>query len=346
MKTSLARCLASPVNTPLVFVVRVLLLPFYLAYLLVVSARNALYDSGLLAPVHVGVPVVSVGNLTVGGTGKTPLVIALAQQALGQGRKVAIVARAYGAVADAEGRTDEVALMAQRVPGAQVVMAPDKLMGARRAAASGADLILVDDGFQHRRLHRDLDIVVVNARAPMSNGYVLPLGGLREPPSGLGRADAVVLTHFDGLDDSALETVRSGLLAWKRELPIAWGRHVPLGVRPVAGGALAPLDSLRGQEVYLFCGLAEPEGFRRTVEALGAHVQGLCAFPDHHAFDAASLAEVRSLARTARLLCTEKDAAKVAAIPGSGDILCLVIELVIEGSLPALPVVAASSSAR
>ena len=337
MKTSLAHQLTSPVNTPLVFAIRVVLLPFYLLYLFVVTARNALYDAGLLQVRDVGVPVVSVGNLTVGGTGKTPLVIALAQKALGQGRKVAIVARGYGAVADADGNTDEVALMAARVPGAQVVMAPDKLLGARRAAAGGADLILVDDGFQHRRLHRDLDIAVVNARVPLSNGYVLPLGGLREPPSGLGRADAVVLTHHEGMTKDELDTVRSHVMAFRREVPVVLGAHTPVGVRDVMGGELEPPESLAGQQLFLFCGIAEPDGFRRTVEALGAEVTGVLAFGDHHEFTAASLAEVRAEARTAQLLCTEKDAAKVAAIPGSGDIRCLVIDMTLDGQLPELP---------
>jgi len=337
MKTSLAHQLVSPHNTPLVFLVRVVLLPVYLVYLLLVTAKNALYDTGMLQPVSVGVPVVSIGNLTVGGTGKTPLVIALAKRAVAAGRKVAVVARGYGGVADAEGRTDEVALIASRVPEAQVFMSPSKLVAAKQAAAAGVDLILVDDGFQHRRLHRDLEIAVIDARVPVSNGYVLPLGGLREPPSSLSRADVIVLSHTDGMDKEGIELIEASVTAYRRETPVIRAKHTAVGVRPCKGGALQPPSTLAGKEVFLFCGIASPDGFRKTVEELGAQVTGVLGFPDHHAFDAASLAEVRGAARTAQLLCTEKDAAKVAAIPGTDDVLCLVIDLVLDRELEGVP---------
>jgi tetraacyldisaccharide 4'-kinase len=337
MISGLGPQLASSQNSPMIFAVRFVLLPFYLLYLFVITVRNALYDTGMVQPSACGVPVISVGNLTVGGTGKTPLIIALAERAVAAGRKVAIVARGYGAVADEEGRTDEVALLAARVPEANVVMAPNKRLGAQQAAAAGADVILVDDGLQHRRLHRDLEIVVVDARQPVSNGYVVPLGGLREPASALGRADVVVLTHHEGMSADHLESVKATLGAYRRGVQVVLGRHTPLGVRPAGGGDLQPPESLAGQELYLFCGIASPDGFRQTVEDLGAHVTGIMGFPDHHEFTAASLAAVRSEARTAQLICTEKDAAKVAAIPGSQDVLCLVIEMELDGELPSLP---------
>ena len=336
-KATLAHKLVGPVNTPLVFVVRVLLLPFYLLYLFVISARNALYDTGLIQPVSVGVPVVSVGNLTVGGTGKTPLIISLAQRAVAAGKQVAVVARGYGAVADAEGRTDEVALIASRVPEAQLFVSPSKLLGAKQAAAAGVDLILVDDGFQHRRLHRDLDIAVVDARVPVSNGYVLPLGGLREPSSSLGRADLIVLTHTEGLDKETLGMIEASVTAARRDVPVIHAQHTPIGVRSCQGGASVAPESLAGRELFLFSGIASPDGFRTTVESLGATVTGALGFPDHHAFDAASLAEVRAAARTAQLLCTEKDALKVAAIPGTDDVLCLVIDLRLDGEVEGIP---------
>lgn len=336
-KPSLAHQLVGPKNTPLVFLVRLILLPVYLLYLLVISARNALYDTGMIQPVAVGVPVVSVGNVTVGGTGKTPLIIALAQRAVKAGKKVGVVARGYGAVADAEGRTDEVALIASRVPEAQVFVSPSKLVAAKEAAAAGVDLIFVDDGFQHRRLHRDLDIAVVDARVPMSNGYVLPLGGLREPASSLARADVIVLSHTGSMDKELADIIEASVTAHRRGVPVIRSHHTPIGVRPCKGGALQPPESLAGRELFLFSGIASPDGFRTTVEALGAHVTGALGFPDHHAFDAASLAEVRGEARTSQLLCTEKDAAKVAAIPGTDDVLCLVIDLTLDREVDGIP---------
>jgi tetraacyldisaccharide 4'-kinase len=317
--------------------VRVILLPFYLLYLFVITARNALYDTGMIQPVSVGVPVVSVGNVTVGGTGKTPLIIALAQRAVAAGKTVGVVARGYGAVADAEGRTDEVAMIAGRVPEAQVFVSPSKLLAAKQAAEAGVDLIFVDDGFQHRRLHRDLDIAVVDARVPVSNGYVLPLGGLREPASSLARADIIVLSHTDRMDEETVDIIKASVTAHRRGVPVILARHTPIGVRSCKGGPTEAPESLAGRELFLFSGIASPDGFRQTVEALGANVIGALGFPDHHAFDAASLAEVRGAARTAQLMCTEKDAAKVAAIPGTDDVLCLVIDLVLDRELEGIP---------
>ena len=339
MKTTFAQDLMGYDQRFTTLLLRFVLLPFSLLYLVLMTIRNALYDNGLLSVTELDppVPVVSIGNLTVGGTGKTPLVIALARQALAEGRKVAVVTRGYGAAVDAHGTSDEVGLLRERCPGVEVVVHPNKVAGARAAAAHGADLILVDDGFQHRRLHRHLDVVVVDGRHPFGNGDVLPAGSLREPAAGLGRADVIVVTHADALDDDQREALEGRLLSHKLGVPIVYGLHVPVGVRSVKGGEIRPLDAIVGRELYLFSGIASPDGFRHTVEALGGDVVGAHGFPDHHAFRPADMAAVRAEARTAQLLCTEKDAAKVARIPGHDDVLCLVIDLVLQGEMPRLP---------
>ena len=320
-----------------VLLARLVLIPFQLIYMLVTVSKNALYDAGLLTPRRVDVPVISVGNLTVGGTGKTPLVIELARRGLAAGQRVAVVTRGYGAPAGEGGLADEAALIAERVPEALLVVSPDKHLGARQAVEQGAELIILDDGFQHRRLHRDLDIAVVDARAPFGNGMQLPLGGLREGPSGLSRADLIVLTHSEGLDELQMEATRVRLAAHNREVPVVLAHHRPIGVRSVCETELQPPSHIEGLDVYLFAGIASPEGFARTAEGLGANVTGVMGFADHHAFSAEDLAAVRAEARTAHLLCTEKDAGKVAAIPGNDDVLCLAIDLEIEGQLPPLP---------
>jgi tetraacyldisaccharide 4'-kinase len=337
MTTTLTSRLIGTDNSLPVFVLRLLLLPFTLAYYAATLTRNAVYDLGLLRAQRVDAPVISVGNLTVGGTGKTPLVILLASRGVAAGKRVFVVARGYGAVADDQGATDEVVLIGKRCPGATLVVAPDKLLGARQAAAAGADLIIVDDGMQHRRLHRDFNIAMLDARAPFGNGMVLPAGPLREPAAGLARADLLVLTHGDTLTGTERSAAEAGVRAYHRSVPLVWATHLPVGVRSVAGGRLLPPESLRGRDVHLFCGIASPAGFRQTVEALGAHVHEVQAFGDHHDFTPTDLAAVRARARNHQLLCTEKDAVKIARIPGSDDVQCLIIDLAIEGDPPPIP---------
>jgi tetraacyldisaccharide 4'-kinase len=336
-RTSFAQRLLDPDAGAFVFLVRLLLLPLAALYDLLMTARNALYDAGLMHARHVGAPVVSVGNLTVGGTGKTPMVVVLANRATAAGRKVAIVARGIGAAADQHGHTDEVALLAARCPGARVVMSPNKTLGAVQAVAEGADFVIVDDGLQHRGLFRDFELVMIDARAPFGNGSVLPGGPLRESPSGLSRASLVVLTHGDTLDESERLTVVTQMRAFRLSVPIVWADHAPLGVRSAAGGKLLPAAAISGRNVFLACGIASPEGFRQTVEGLGAQVTGVMAFSDHHDFTASDLARVRAAARDALIVCTEKDALKIARIPGNDDVLCLVIELKLQGELPPIP---------
>jgi len=337
MRAGLTHRILSKDNSPLVFLARVVLAPLQLVYMLLSSAKNAVYDGGLMKLHSVDVPVISVGNLTVGGTGKTPLVIELAKRAVAAGKRVAVVSRGFGASADDEGRSDEVRLIADRVPDALLVVSPDKVVGAKRAVEQGAEVIILDDGFQHRRLKRDLDIAVVDARAPFGNGFQLPLGGLRESPAGLSRADLVVLTHTETMEPGDVTAAIVRLRAFRRAVPMLQAHHRPVGVRSVTANKLDPVSHLSGLDVYLFCGIASPEGFRDTVAALGARVQGLMAFDDHHGFTAHDLAVVRSEARTARLLCTEKDAGKLGRIPGTDDVLCLAIDLEIDGELPPLP---------
>ena len=339
MKASLAQILLSSDQGPLAMALRVALAPIQVIYMLVVNARNALYDAGLIASHDAGVPVISVGNVTVGGTGKTPLVIALARRGVAAGKKVAVVTRGYGSIADDQGRTDEVKLIADRVPEAEVIVCPDKLTGARQAAEKGCDVVIVDDGMQHRRLNRDLDICVVDARAPFGNGFQLPLGGLRESPTALGRSDLVVMTHCEHMDPDDVIDSRTRVQAQKLGLQIIQAEHHPIGVRSVTAepGDLDPVEHLAGETVFLFCGIGSPEGFVSTVEALGAEVAGVMSFPDHHAYTGADLQAVRAAAQTARLVCTEKDASKIAAIKGSDDVLCLAIAMELVGDLPQLP---------
>jgi len=285
-----------------------------LQYAAAMWARNLAYDRGVLPALPAHVPVISVGNLTLGGTGKTPLVAWTARRCIAGGRRPAIVSRGYGA---ARGQTsDEAAELALVLLGVVHVADRDRVAAARMAAAHGADAIVVDDGFQHRRLCRDLDIVTIDATDPFGCGHVFPRGMLREPLGGLARAQAVVLTRADAVEPGRREAIIAALAAVCRGRgPRVWAQaaHAPHRLRTATGREL-PLDAVRGKRVAAFCGIGNPPAFRRTLERLGAEVVAFRPFPDHHAYSAADVAALGSLAADARAdlaLTTLKDLVKL-----------------------------------
>jgi tetraacyldisaccharide 4'-kinase len=251
-------------------------------------------------PVKAPLPVISVGNLTVGGAGKTPVVLELAARLLRRGRKPAVLSRGYGrrsrapvlvrADARAEDVGDEPLLMARR--GLTVWVGPRRAALATRAAEQGADVLLLDDGLQHYALARDLDVIAADASNPFGNGALLPRGPLRELPSALSR-------------------VRNGLLWLTRcELPRD-PRVEALRGFPLVESAYEARADLRGRRVFLFAGIARPDSFVETVRRLGAEIAGTRWFRDHHPFSSRELAELRAQAMGATLVTTEKDLARI-----------------------------------
>lgn len=278
-------------------------------------------------------PVISVGNLTVGGTGKTPMVIRLARWIQASGGRVAVVSRGYRqksrakvtVVSDHERvwlappeAADEAALLARTLPGVAVLTGSDRAALIRHATQRlGSDWILMDDGFHRLDVERDLDLVLLDARRPFGNGFLLPGGILRESPEALERCDGVILTRAEDAEVArrAREMLRERFFKGR----ILAATHRPTGwIDARQPGAVAPLAGLTGS-VLAFCGLAAPEGFRRTLEGLGVRVAGFHPFPDHHAF---TLGEVRGLVDQARrlgagvLVCTEKDLVKLDRVVG------------------------------
>ncbi|HVO18848.1 MAG TPA: tetraacyldisaccharide 4'-kinase [Anaeromyxobacter sp.] len=296
------------------------------------ALRGALYASGALPQVRAGVPVISIGNLSVGGAGKTPAAIAVAARLAGRGRRVAVLSRGYGAarsdarvVSDgarvllsaAEGG-DEAVLLGRRLPGVAVLCGPRRAQLAQLARGSlGADALLLDDGFQHRALARDLDVVVLDASNPFGNGHLLPRGPNREPRLALRRAGLVWLSRVEGAGPEPLEALRTLAREATGHDPVE-ARHEPIelldgGLRTASG-----LEALRGRRVRLFSGIARPGSFRRTVEALGATVAAEHRFGDHHRFRSKELREVlgpeNGAARDREwVLTTEKDAVRLDA---------------------------------
>lgn len=260
-------------------------------------AWHLAWDLGLRTPVRFdGVQVISVGNLVVGGAGKTPVVILLAQEALATGKRVAVLTRGYGRVDRAlrhfdatalppvELVGDEPRLIARRCPGVTVWVGADRVESARQAVAAGAEVLLLDDGFQHRRLARDMNVLLDGGD---DNGLLLPAGPLREPPSARARATEV----------------------WRPGLDVEFA---VTGVRQPTGPEL-PVTALRGQRVVLLLGVARPGRVEATVKALGAEVVQAFAHGDHHRFTAAEREAAAATAQRegAWLVTTEKDAERL-----------------------------------
>ena len=292
------------------------------------ALRRWAYARGLLPRHRAPVPVVSVGNLTVGGTGKTPVVAELARRLSRRGRVVAVLSRGYGGrgrgsrivsdgtriLEDARLAGDEPRLLAEALPGVAVLAGADRLRSAELAHGRlGAAVAILDDGLQHRRLHRDLEVVVLDADRPFGNGALLPAGPLREGPAALRRADLLWATQVEGEGGGAGGGPRPFELAAAAGIPLVQSRYRPVRLR--LGETCHPPEALDGQPVLALTGIARPSRFVRTLEGLGARVVGLHAHPDHHAFREVEVAAALEAARRqgARVVTTEKDAVRLPA---------------------------------
>jgi tetraacyldisaccharide 4'-kinase len=287
---------------------RVLSVPYGLG----IRSRNWLFDRGWKKSFRAEVPVISVGNLTVGGTGKTPCVEYVARHYRDCGRRVAILSRGYGS---AGGPNDEALVLEENLPDVPHLQGADRSELARVALEElESDVLVLDDGFQHRRLARNVDVVLIDATLPWGHGYLLPRGLLREPRSSLRRADAVILTRSDLVTPEALAALRREVQRWAPAVVVAQAEHRPQSWRNSASVEM-PLDALRGRPVAAFCGLGNPEAFRQSLRGLGLDVVAWRTFPDHHAYERATIEDLRLWARTlpteAALVTTQKDLVKV-----------------------------------
>ena len=300
-----------------------LLLPLSWLYGAAMACRNKAFDLGLLNSEDVGVPVISVGNMTMGGVGKTPLVEYIVGMCLAKARKVAVVSRGYrrssqGVVMVSDGRKlladagrggDEPVQMARKHPHTIVVVG-ERRVEAARAAVSGlkADLIVMDDGFQHRSIRRELDIVVIDSRKDLFLTPMIPAGERRESLRALGRAQLVALSRSD--QDTG----------WWKEKGEASG--IPTirycyrieRLREVCPDGERDVDSLDGKNLFLFSGIGDHRDFLRQVKEVYRPVVGELRFPDHHAYSSGDLNSIAAAAKAAgatALLTTEKDAVRL-----------------------------------
>ena len=297
-------------------------------YAAAVGWRNRRFDRGI-AVERVNVPVVSVGNLTLGGTGKTPLVEWLARWFVGRGVRVVLVSRGYGA---APGHPNDEALeLARSLPDVPHLQDPRRAQAAAQAVRElGAQLILLDDGFQHRRLARDLDIVLVDALEPFGFGRVFPRGTLREPLAGCRRAQAIALLRSDLVTAGERQSIRR---EFARLAPEAAWIELRMRTRGLCnhGGQRREAGQLAGRRVAAFCGIGNPAGFRRQLEACGCTLDAWLEFADHQAYapsDIAALADWLAGRDVESVVCTRKDLVKLPlACIGSTPLWALEVEL-------------------
>jgi len=297
-------------------------------YAAVTTLRNRLYDAGRLAVHRVPARVVSVGNLTVGGSGKTPMTLWLAEQLAGRGRRVALVARGYrkrrrGVVVvgrdghplvSASDGGDEAVLLARRFAG-PVVVGEDRVAAARVACEEcGADVVVLDDGFQHRRLGRDLDVVLLGADP--RGQRLLPAGSLREGPGALARAGAVVVMDDPGVWTGAVVP---------RGVPVVRATTRATGLVEAAGDRWLTLglERLAGQSVAAVAGIARPGRFLAQLERLGARVRDARILDDHHVYGPGDVAWIAAAARRGAVITTEKDLVKLLELPEPPPVLAL-----------------------
>jgi len=277
-------------------------------YRCVIAVRNFLYDRGILPAHQADAVVISVGNITAGGTGKTPLVIWICDLLHSRGVQTAILTRGYKARKD--NTSDEPAILAENCPHAKHIINPDRVTGARKAVSSfGAEVVVLDDGFQHRRLHRDVNIVTIDATRPFGFGRLLPRGLLREPPGQVRRAHAAVLTRCDQVSPEKLDDIESALRLRAPKIAVARTSHQPVGAKTSNGEDL-DLDELKGKKAFAFCGIGNPEAFFKTLSSLGVEVAGEKVFDDHYKCTGDDLGQIYKAARNLAaemILCTRKD---------------------------------------
>ena len=316
-------------------------------YSMVMALRALLYRKNILfKSQRLSVPVISVGNLTLGGTGKTPMVRYVTRLLLDRGLRPAIVSRGYGGkAADAvnivsdgaktllspDMAGDEPFMLAEALSGVPVLTGSERALVARLAIHEfGVDHIVLDDGFQHLAVQRDLDLVLFSARTLLGNGRVFPGGPMREPVSALGRAHAFVITGVDNGNRAKAEEFQRRLQGAFPEKPVFLGEYLPLGVWHSRQDTVCTLAEARRMPVFAFAGIANPDSFRQTLRQEGFSLAGFKEFKDHQAYTAQDVAALVSAAQALgaqALITTEKDFVKLRPFFGEFPILALTIEL-------------------
>jgi tetraacyldisaccharide 4'-kinase len=300
-------------------------------YRLIINFRNWLYDHKILKEVTLPCPVISVGNITVGGTGKTPCVIMLAQMLQENGFKPAILSRGYGGksihpvnivsdghkiLLDSETAGDEPFLIAQVLKGVPVITGAKRIVTGETAINQfGANVLICDDAMQHRKIFRDINLVLLDSQSLRVNNHILPRGRLREPITELKRASAFVLTRTDESQQTN-NTIEK--LVQNENIPIFMSIHKPKDMAKGDYSAQWPISILAGKKVCAFCGIAKPDSFKKTLLDAGAQVLSFDIFPDHHRYNKNELEKIKTRfidCRADFLISTQKDGTRLREFP-------------------------------
>ncbi|MFH1615160.1 MAG: tetraacyldisaccharide 4'-kinase [Planctomycetota bacterium] len=287
---------------------------FCFIYRYVIGLRNLFYDKGWLRTFHVDATVISVGNITVGGTGKTPVVIWVGKLLAQRSIPFAVLTRGYKT---RRGRyDDEPAIIGRSCPQGRLIVNANRVAGAQKAIREyGSKVLLMDDGFQHRRLRRNLDIVTIDATCPFGFGYLLPRGLLREPAESLKRAHAVIITRCDQTSPARLDQLERRIKHLNPDTAIARSVHAPISVKMLRGEY--SIEQLREKKIYAFCGVGNPDSFFAGLRKLKLDIVGSRVYNDHYQYRDADIRDIleEALYLGADLtLTTQKDWVKTALL--------------------------------
>ena len=309
---------------------------FTLPYLAVLNTRNALYKNGIVKSTRLPVKVISIGNITTGGTGKTPLVEFSVKYISKTGKKVAILSRGYGGNNSSQESNeivnDECLALRENLQDVPVLAGKDRVKSGEKAISDfGVDCVILDDGFQHFKLMRDLDIVVIDALNPFGGGKLIPRGSLREPLKNLKRADLFIISHCNQSNEQTIKSIYTRLNRINKDTPVCESIHSPVHIDNIMDGSIMETEWLKGKRIYALSAIGNPESFVFTLNKLEADLIRHRVFRDHHNFTQAEIDQVISEAQSLgaeAIVVTQKDMVKIRKMNiKDANILSLKIEI-------------------